>query len=73
LSAFVKHKNLGDQQSNTEPKLEQVQEMIDQIDAMRDLWPNAEQNLPEEVDISKVFESLEQAIECVDEAFKTEK
>ena len=47
--------------------------MIDQIDAMRDLWPNAEQNLPEEVDISKVFESLEQAIECVDEAFKTEK
>ena len=40
---------------------------------MRDLWPNAEQNLPEDIEISKVFENLEQAIECVDEAFKNEK
>ena len=47
--------------------------MIDQIDAMRDLWPSATQNMPDEVEISKVFENLEQAVECLDEAFKNEK
>lgn len=47
--------------------------MIDQIDAMRDLWPNAAQNMPDEVEISKVFENLEQAVEVLDEAFKNEK
>ena len=47
--------------------------MIDQIDAMRDLWPNANQNMPDEVEISKVFENLQQAVECLDEAFKNEK
>ena len=29
--------------------------------------------MPEEVEISRVFESLEQAMECVDDAFNNEK
>jgi hypothetical protein len=29
--------------------------------------------MPDEVEISKVFENLEQAVECLDEAFKNEK
>ena len=47
--------------------------MIDQIDAMKDLWPTSDQNLPEDVDIGKVLENLDQAVECLDEAFKNEK
>jgi hypothetical protein len=59
--------------SEANPQIEAVQEMIDQIDAMGDLWPDAGQNLPEELEISKVYENLEQAVECLDEAFKNEK
>ena len=29
--------------------------------------------MPEELEISKVFENLEQAVECLDEAYKGEK
>ena len=45
--------------SEANPKIEAVQEMIDQIDAMGDLWPDVGQNLPEELEISKVYENLE--------------
>lgn len=47
--------------------------MIDQIDALRDLWPNASQNMPEDVEISKVFDTIDQAVESLDQAFKDEK
>ena len=47
--------------------------MIDQIDSLKELWPSSDRDLPEEVDISKVFDNLEQAIECIDKAFEQEK
>jgi hypothetical protein len=65
---------MGDSEmSEAYPKIEAVQDMIDQIDAMGDLWLDAGQNLPEELEISKVYENLEQAVECLDDAFKNEK